>query len=122
MAREYSRTNRIADQMQKDLAIIIQQEIKDPRVGMVTINDVKVTKDLGYADIFFTCMSLNDDADSSKESVKVLNGAAGFLRTLLASALKLRVMPQLRFHYDEILGEAHRMTQLINKAVGKSVV
>jgi len=117
MAKEYSRTRRIGDQIQKDLATIIQQEIKDPRVGIVTINEVKVTKDLGYADIYFTCMSLDDDDESSKISVKVLNGASGFLRTLLASAMNLRVIPELRFHYDAILGEASKMSQLINKAV-----
>jgi len=117
MAKEYSRTRRIADQIQKDLATIIQQEIKDPRVGMVTINEVKVTKDLGYAEIYFTNMSLDDDAESSKISVEVLNGAAGFLRTLLAASLSLRVIPQLRFHYDSILGEASKMSELINKAV-----
>ena len=103
--------------MQKDLATIIQQEIKDPRVGMVTINEVKVTKDLGYADIYFTCMSIHDDAESSKVSVDVLNGASGFLRTLLAASMSLRVIPHLRFHYDVILGEASKMSQLINKAV-----
>lgn len=120
MAKEYSRTRRIADQMQKDLSIIIQQEIKDPRVGIVTVSEVKVSKDLGYADVYFTCMSLNDDADARVTSEKVLNGAAGFLRTLLASAIKLRVMPQLRFHYDPLLGSATHMDKLIKAAVSPS--
>lgn len=118
MAKEYSRTRRIADQMQKDLSIIIQQEIKDPRVGIVTVSEVKVSKDLGYADVYFTCMSLNDDAEARVTSEKVLNGASGFLRTLLASAIKLRVMPLLRFHYDPLLGSATHMDRLIKAAVG----
>lgn len=118
MAKEYSRTRRIADQMQKDLSMIIQQEVKDPRVGIVTLTEVKVSKDLGYADIFFTCMSLNDDKDTRVTSEKVLNGAAGFLRTLLASAINLRVMPLLRFHYDPLLGSATRMDKLIKAAIG----
>ncbi len=118
MAKEYSRTRRIADQMQKDLSVIIQQEVKDPRVGIVTVTEVKVSKDLGYADVYFTCMSLNDDKDTRTTSEKVLNGASGFLRTLLASAIKLRVMPLLRFHYDPLLGSATRMDKLIKEAMG----
>ena len=117
MARDFSRTKRIADQVRKDLSIIIQREVKDPRVSLVTINEVRISKDLGYADIYFTCMNLNDEADAQKESEKVLNGAASFLRTQLASAVNLRVVPALRFHYDQILGNATRMNSLIRTAV-----
>jgi len=56
MAKEYARTDRVADQIQKDIAKIIQQEVKDPRIGMVTINQVKISKDLSYAEIYFTCL------------------------------------------------------------------
>lgn len=116
MAREFSRSKRVADQIQKDLAVLIQQEIKDPRVGLVTINAVKVSRDLNYADIYFTCMVLDDNADSQKESEKVLNGAAGFLRSELSHELRLRTTPELRFHYDALLGEGQRMTRLIDEA------
>ena len=117
MAQQFSRTRRIADQMQRDLAVLIQQEIKDPRIGMVTINSVKVSKDLSYADVYFTCMALDDSVDSKKESEKVLNGAASFLRTMVAKGLSLRIIPQLRFHYDELLGEGHKLSRLIDDAV-----
>ncbi len=117
MAREFSRAKRVADQIQKDLAVLIQQEIKDPRLGLVTINEVKVSKDLGYAEVFYTCMSLEDSEDSKKESKKLLTNASGYLRTLLGKSMKLRVVPELRFHYDELLGQGHHMTNLINKAV-----
>jgi len=117
MARDFSRTKRVADQIQRDLAVLIQQEVKDPRVGLVTLNAVKVSKDLSYADVYYTCMSLDDAADAKKESRKILAGAAGFLRSLLAKEMNLRVVPELRFHYDELLGEGHKMTTLINQAV-----
>jgi ribosome-binding factor A len=116
MAKEFSRSKRVADQIQRDLAMLIQQEIKDPRVGLVTINAVQVSRDLNYADIYFTCMALDDNADSQKESEKVLNGAAGFLRTELSHGLRLRTTPELRFHYDSLLGEGQRMTRLISEA------
>ena len=86
MAREFSRTQRIADQVQRDLAQLIQFEIKDPRMGMVTISHVKIAKDLGYADVYVTVLPLGDqdEATAIKESLTVLNNAAGFLRGELA--------------------------------------
>ncbi len=121
MAREFSRTQRIADQVQRDLAQLIQREIKDPRLGMVTISFVKVAKDLGYADIYVTVMAYGDQAEDPqaaiKESLKVLNNAAGFLRGQLSRQIKLRVMPQLRFHFDESVDRGRRLNDLIFKAV-----
>lgn len=120
MAKENSRIRRIADQMQRDLSVIIQQEVKDPRLGMVTLNDVKVSKDLSYADIYFTCMVFGESAEADierSEQEAVLNKASGFLRTILARELKLRVMPLLRFHYDPTLESGARLSGLINEAV-----
>lgn len=118
MAREFSRLDRIGDQIQKDLSLIIQRELKDPRLGMVTLNLAKVSKDLGYADIYLTVLNLSDVDDESAiaESLEILKEASGFLRSELSKAIKLRVMPQLRFHYDYSIGHAQRMTRLINKA------
>ncbi|WP_020407736.1 30S ribosome-binding factor RbfA [Hahella ganghwensis] len=118
MAREFSRLDRIADQIQKDLAQLIQRELKDPRLGMVTINMVKVSKDLSYADIYVTVLNVRDvdDKTATEESLKVLKQAAGFLRAELGRAIKLRVMPQLRFHYDETIGQAQRLGELIQQA------
>ncbi|GAA3588754.1 MULTISPECIES: 30S ribosome-binding factor RbfA [Marinobacter] len=120
MPREFSRIDRIGDQMQRELAQLIQREIKDPRVGMVTVNAVKVSRDLGYADIYISLLTtdeLNADSPEVKESLAVLSKAAGFLRGQVGRAMKLRVVPQLRFHFDSLLGQSRRMDALIRKAV-----
>lgn len=110
------RLQRLADQIQRDMAGLIRQELKDPRLGMVTISAVKVSSDLGYADIYVTVLGQNLE-EGPEASLKVLNEAAGFLRTELARGLKLRVIPRLRFHYDEVVGRGNRMTALIAEAV-----
>ena len=101
-ARGYKRTDRIADQIQRDLAVLLQREVKDPRVGMVTINSVNVSKDLAFADIYVTFMGIDDDQNVD-ESLEVLEHAGGFLRSLLAKSIQLRTMPRLRFHYDHTI-------------------
>jgi ribosome-binding factor A len=118
MARDFKRTDRVGDQIQRDLATLIQREIKDPRLGMVTISHVKVSKDLGYADIYFTVLAIGDQTESEviKSSRTVLNNAAGFLRTELSRGIKLRVMPQLRFHFDETVERGRHLHGLIEKA------
>lgn len=122
MPKEFSRLDRIGDQIQRELAQMIQREIKDPRLGMVTVNAVKVSRDLGYADIFVSLLTteeLTEDSTEVKESLAVLNKAAGFLRGQLGRAMKLRVVPHLRFHFDSLLGKSRRMDALINRAVGE---
>ncbi|OHY81506.1 30S ribosome-binding factor RbfA [Marinobacter sp. AC-23] len=121
MPREFSRIDRIGDQMQRELAQLIQREVKDPRLGMVTVNAVKVSRDLGYADIYVSLLTteeLTADSPEAKESVSVLNKAAGFLRGQVGRAMKLRVVPQLRFHFDALQGYSRRMDSLIREAVG----
>jgi ribosome-binding factor A len=118
MARDFKRTDRVGDQIQRDLATLIQREIKDPRLGMVTISHVKVSKDLGYADIYFTVLAIGEqsEAEAIKSARTVLNNAAGFLRTELSRGIKLRVMPQLRFHFDETVERGRHLHGLIEKA------
>ena len=118
MAKEYSRTQRIGDQMQRELAELIQREIKDPRLGMTTVNDVKVSKDLSYADVYVTVLNTAniEDETAAEESIEVLRHAAGFLRAELSHRIKLRVMPQLRFHYDRTLVQGRRISSLIDRA------
>lgn len=121
MPREFSRIDRIGDQMQRELAQLIQREVKDPRVGMVTVNAVKVSRDLGYADIYVSLLStaeLTEESPEVKESLTVLNKASGFLRGQVGRAMKLRVMPQLRFHFDTLQGYSRKMDNLIRQAVG----
>ncbi|MBK1873869.1 MULTISPECIES: 30S ribosome-binding factor RbfA [Marinobacter] len=121
MAREFSRIDRIGDQMQRELALLIQREVKDPRLGMVTVNAVKVSRDLGYADIYVSLLTTEELTAESPEvvdSISVLNRAAGFLRGQVGRAMKLRVIPQLRFHFDALQGYSRRMDNLIREAVG----
>src|SRR3569623_644156 len=89
------RTQRVADQIQREIATLIRQEIKDPRIGMVTVSSVKVSPDMGYADIYVTVMgsTLDDTAESRKESLGVLNAAAGFLRGEVGRAITTRFTP-----------------------------
>ena len=79
MAKEYSRTQRVADHLQRELAALIQHEVRDPRVGMVNITGVNVSRDLGYAKVYYTVLGCDSGEDAS-ESTEVLNKAAGFLR------------------------------------------
>ncbi len=118
MAKEYSRTQRVADQIQRDLAQIIQHEMKDPRLGLVTISGVRVTRDLAFADVHLTFLG-RDSADEINQALQVMAGAAGFLRSELARGLKLRIIPRLRFHYDESLVRGRKLSSLIDQARAK---
>ena len=112
MPRDFKRTDRVADAIQKELAQIIQQEIKDPRIGMVTISGVKVSKDLAYAKIYVNVMP----DEMALESVKTLNSASGFMRTLLSKRINTRTIPSLSFVYDETTLKANRLNKLIEQA------
>lgn len=118
MAKDYSRTQRIGDQMQRELAQLIRRDVKDPRLGLVTITAVDVSRDIGHAKVFITVMG-QDDAEAIKESLKVLNDAAGFLRMQLGKAMKLRSVPQLHFHYDESVQRGAHLSALIERAVAE---
>jgi ribosome-binding factor A len=122
MAKEYSRTQRIAEQIQRDLAQLIQRDIKDPRMGMVTISFVKVARDLGYAEVYFTVMPFGeqDEAESISAASEVLKEAAGYLRTELAQNMQLRTVPKLRFHYDASIDRGRRLHSLIEETVRES--
>jgi ribosome-binding factor A len=120
MAKDYSRTQRLGEQIKRDLAQMLQFQVKDPRLGLVTLNAVKVASDLGYADIYFTVMKpgmVEADDETIKETEKVLNDMSGFLRTELSQVMKTRVTPLPRFHYDVSVGRGHKLTSLINQAM-----
>ena len=114
MGKEFSRSDRFSQQLQREVAQILQREIKDPRVVMPTVSDVDVSKDLAYAKVYVTF--LNDDDDSIKQALKVLNEANGYIRTLLGKRLKARITPNLRFEYDPSLNEGIRMAKLVGEA------
>ncbi|WDE06981.1 30S ribosome-binding factor RbfA [Thalassomonas viridans] len=115
MAREFVRTDRVGQQIQKEVAVILQREVKDPRLSMATVSAVEVSRDLAYAKVFVTFFT--NEKTEIDESVKILNEAAGFIRSLLAKQLRARIMPQLRFVYDHSMAEGVRMTSLVNQAI-----
>lgn len=118
--KEYSRTDRIADQMQRELAQLIQREIKDPRLdAMVTVSGVKVSKDLSYADVYVTLLGKEDRAELIKENLAILRHAAGYLRSSLGQRMQLRSLPQLRFHYDASVARGRELSSLIAQAVAE---
>ncbi len=112
MPREHGRASRVADLIHRELALLVQREIKDPRLTLLTISEVKVSRDLAYADIYFT-------AFSDEDPTPVLKSAAGFLRSELAHILRTRTTPQLRFHYDHTLENGTRISKAIMDAVAE---
>ena len=115
MAKEYSRTSRVADHLQRELAGLIQREVRDPRVGMVSVTGVDVSRDMGHAKVYYTLLSA-DEHDDVEECTAVLNKAAGFLRTQLSRDSSMRSVPQLRFYFDTSVGRGRYMEALISKA------
>lgn len=114
MPKDHSRPRRVAEQMQRELAELIQLEVKDPRVGMVTLTDVEVTPDYSHAKIFFTLLSQGHPLD---ETLEGLNRAAGYLRSQLAHRMRLRIMPQLHFFFDSSVERGVQLSQLIEDAI-----
>lgn len=115
MAREFARTDRVGQEIQKEIAVILMREVKDPRLSMTTVSAVELTRDLAYAKIFVTFFT-NEESEITS-SVEVLNEAAGFIRSLLAKKLRARIMPHLRFVYDKSMAEGVRMSSLVDQAV-----
>jgi ribosome-binding factor A len=111
MPREYSRARRIEEQMQRLLVDLIRREVKDPRVGAVTVTGVQVSPDLSHAKVFFTG---GGDAAAVQAA---LGHAAGFLRRELKHALGMRQVPELHFTIDESIERGARLSQLIDQAV-----
>ncbi|MEH6636387.1 MAG: 30S ribosome-binding factor RbfA [Halioglobus sp.] len=115
MAKEYSRTQRVADYLQRELATLIQREVRDPRVGMINITGVNVSRDLGYAKVYYTELD-SESREEASESTEVLNKAAGFLRSQLSRDSSMRRLPQLRFYFDSSVGDGRHMEDLIRRA------
>ncbi|MEL0035595.1 MAG: 30S ribosome-binding factor RbfA [Gammaproteobacteria bacterium] len=115
MPREFSRPQRVAEQLQRELAQLIQREVKDPRLGMVTVAAVDVSRDLSYATVWVTFLG-RDTQEEIKEALSVLADASGFLRSLLGKRIHMRHTPTLRFKYDEAQARGREMTSLIKEA------
>ena len=114
MAKDPSRLGRIADQIQRDLADLIRSELKDPRVGMITLTGVEVSNDYRHAKVFFTTL---DGPEIALQTLHGLQRASGFLRSRLAGSLTLRIVPELHFVHDESVERGVRLSKLIDEAV-----
>lgn len=121
MAKEFGRPQRVAQELQKEIAIILQREIKDPRLGMmVTVSGVEVSRDLAYAKVFVTFLN-DQDEDAVKDGLKALKEASGYIRILVGKAMRLRIVPELTFFYDNSLIEGMRMSNLVSKVIKNDV-
>lgn len=114
--KEFSRTERVADFLKQELGSLIQLRMRDPRLGMVSVTDVEVSRDLSYAKVYITVMGKDTEAEA-KESLDVLNRAGGFLRTQVAKVNNARTTPQLRFYFDSSIGRGQHLSRLIDEAI-----
>ncbi len=116
MPKDFSRTLRVADQIQRELADLLHHEIKDPRISHVTVTAVEVSRDYAYAKVFYTTL---DEQERKAQSQKGLENASGFLRTGISKRIKLRVVPQLIFIYDKSIENGTYLSKLIDEAVAQ---
>ena len=114
MPKEFSRSQRVNEQIQRELAELIRLEVKDPRVGFITLTGVEVTPDYAHAKVFFTSMT----GEADLEQILIgLRRAGGFLRRELGKRVRIHTLPELHFCYDRSVEEGSRLSQLIDKAV-----
>ena len=118
MPREFSRVPRVGDYLRRELAGFIQTQMRDPRVGMVMVNDVEVSRDLAHAKVFVTVVG-KDSEQEAREVITVLNDAAGFLRSRLAQESTMRTTPRLSFVYDSSVLRGQNLSRLIDKAIAE---
>ena len=116
MPREFTRSDRVSDAIQRLLGQVIPNEIRDPRIGLVNINEVTVTRDMAYAKVYVTFVGVEDEKDSIA-AASILNKASGFLRTFLAKELSMRTVPKLQFIYDKTSVKGQAISTLIERAL-----
>ena len=107
------RPQKVADLIQRELSDLLRREVRDPRVGMVTLTSVDVSPDLSHAKVFFTIL----EKEKQNETNQALQRAAGFLRSQLAHRMKMYTTPELRFVYDESIERGDRLSRLIDSVV-----
>jgi len=112
MAKEFSRVDRLSQQMQQEIAVILQREIKDPRLHtMITVSDVEVSRDLSHGKIYVTFLGMAPE--KVQENLNILNDASGYIRSLIAKRIQARIVPTIRFYFDKSLDEGIRMANLV---------
>ncbi len=114
MPREFHRSQRIAEEIQRSVSEIVRLRLKDPRLEKITVTEVKVSRDLSHARIFYSSFDLNADREVLTDA---LASSAGKIRQLLSREMRLRRVPELHFEYDLTLEQAQRVTSLIDEAV-----
>lgn len=114
--REHGRDLRVADFIRDELASIISRGMRDPRVGMVSVNEVRVSRDLSYAEIYVSSLD-TETPEARRELIEVLNKASGYFRSELAKRHSMRTTPKPRFHYDELQESGPRLDALIHRAL-----
>jgi len=114
MAKEFSRGQRVAEQIRRELADLIRLELKDPRVGMISLTDVEITPDFAHAKVFFTC--LQGEA-AAADVLKGLRSAGGFLRRELGRRVRIHTLPELHFVFDRSVEEGSRLSALIDRTI-----
>ncbi|MBE4589697.1 30S ribosome-binding factor RbfA [Vibrio navarrensis] len=117
MSKEFSRTQRVSQQLQKELAMILQREVRDSRLGMVTISDVEVSRDLAYAKVFVTFLCIGEQ--TPEPCLAALREHEVHIRMMLGKRIRLRLTPEVRFYYDNTLVEGMRMSNLVTEVVNK---
>ena len=117
MAREFSRTDRVAQQIHKEVASILQNEFKkrDPQLGFVTVSGAEVSRDLAHAKVFVTFFE--SDPEKEKQYMAILDNNKGFVRSLLAKKIRMRAVPALHFHQDNSITEGMRISNLVSKTL-----
>lgn len=119
MPKEYSRSMRVADFIKREVALLLQRELRDPRVSNANVNAVVVSRDMSTAKIYVTFFD-KETAEEAKQAVEVLNGAAGFIRTQVASQHSMRSTPKLRFYFDDTVRQGEHLSNLIDRAIAGS--
>ena len=116
MPREFTRSERVSDAVQREIASLIREHVRDPRVGMLSVTDVSVSRDLSVAKVYVAFVG-ERSGEQIKEGLSALNGASGFLRKLLSSSIALRATPKLNFFYDETGQRSQHLDALIDLAI-----
>lgn len=115
MSQEFARAERIGAEMRRLLAVLVHDELRDPRIGMVTIHEVRVSRDIAHARVFYTCL----DEAKATQAGQILRQSGGFLRHRLSQLMKVRTVPELEFRFDRSVAEGNRLSALIDRAVAQ---
>lgn len=117
MQRDFSRTDRVAQQVQQEIAMILQRDFKDPRIGWTTVSAVEVSKDLAYVTVFVTFFG--KEGEEVQEAIEILNKAGGFFRSEIGKRMRLRIVPEVKFEYDNSLVTGIEMSRKVDDAISK---